>query len=333
MTHMNVVLRCAAGLAVAGLALLHTVSHAESPAWLPVRDANPFVLGNGLPLLPETPDHTGDWRLDASLAEANSQLLSSTAHNSVTYAAETREVRLAFSYAFAEDWSARASLGTYWIGVGFLDRPIQHFHDLIGAPQGYRGGRLGVKPPYVRVDADGRNLFFLDRPAASAAPLLLDVTRRFDASPAQTYGVSASLSVPLGSARDLTDNGHGALALSAFGDWRFAHDAWQAGARVGYVHDGGNDLLPTLARHGAAFGDVYVRAPAVWGWRAQLQYDVHSGFYRDAPNFLAYAGVLTIGLTHALGAHAELQFGVGEDVPIAHTQDVVLTAALRIAAP
>jgi len=331
---MNPALRFAAGVACAGLALLRATSaHAESPDWLPVRDANPFVLGNGLPLLPEPLTRSGDWRFDASLAEANSQLLSATAHDTLTYAAETRESRLAFSYAFADDWSARASLGAYWIGVGFLDRPIQHFHDLIGAPQGYRGGRLGVKPPYVRVDIDGRTAFFLDRPHTGAAPLLLDVTRSFEPSPAQTYGIAASLSVPLGSARDLSDNGHSAIALSAFGDWRFWHDAWQAGARVGYVHDNGNDLLPTLARHGAAFGDAYVRTPELWGWRAQLQYDLHSGFYRDAPNFLADAGVLTLGLTHALGERAELQFGVSEDVPIAHTQDVAFTVALRIAAP
>jgi len=328
---MNFALRFAVGVACAGLVLLRAgVARADSPDWLPVRDANPFVLGNGLPLLPETLRQAGDWRLDASLAEANSQLLSATAHDSVTYAAETRETRLTFDYAFADDWSARASLGAYWIGVGFLDRPIQHFHDLIGAPQGYRGGRLGVKPPYVRVDLDGRTAFSLHRPTTSAAPLLLDITRRFDVSPAQTYGISASLSVPLGSAQDLGDNGHGAFALSAFGDWRFWRDAWQAGARLGYVHDNGNDLLPSIARHAAAFGDAYLRTPALWGWRAQLQYDLHGGFYRGAPNFLAYAGVLTFGLTHAFGERDELQFGVSEDVPIAHTQDVVLSVAVAL---
>ena len=302
---------------------------ADEPAWLPVRDQNPFVLGAGIPLLPEALPRATDWRLDAYVAEANTRLLGSDAHTTVAYAAETRESRLAFAYAFDDDWNARLSLGTSWIGVGFLDKPIERFHDLIGAPQGYRGARLGVQPPYVRVDHDGRTLFLLNRPQLGIAPLLVDVTRTWAPSERERFGLGAAASIPLGDAKQLQDLGGTSIALSAFGDWRVS-EALQTGARVGLLHLSGNDVLPALARRNVPFADVYARAPLWAGWDATLQYDAHGALYRDAPNFLKYAGVLSVGLSHALGARAELLLAIGEDVPIEHTQDVVLTAALRL---
>ena len=301
---------------------------AGAPDWLPVRDQNPFVLGAGIPLLPIGLQHATDWRLDLYVAEANSQLLSADAGIAMVYAAETRESRVALSYDFDDAWSARVSLGTFWIGVGFLDKPIEHFHNLIGAPHGYRGGRLGVKPPYVRVDQDGRTLFLLDQPQQGIAPLLADVMRTWSPSPRVRYGIAASASVPLGDTKHLEDVGATTSALSAFGDWRIG-DALQTGARIGVLHQSGNDVLPSLARHNVAFADVYARTPLWAGWNATLQYDAHGAVYRNAPNFLGYAGVFSIGLAHALGAHTELLLAISEDVPIEHTQDVVLTAALR----
>jgi hypothetical protein len=315
--------------AIAAICLACTGARAAEAGWLQVRDQNPFALGAGIPLLPEGPLQANEWHLDAYVAESNSQLPSGDAHTRVIYAAETRESRIAFAYAFDDQWSARVSLGTFWIGAGFLDKPIEHFHDWIGAPRGYRGGRLGVRPPYVRVDHDGSTLFLLDTPHQGLAPLLADVTRTWSASDRTHFGVSAASAIPLGESRHLDDLGGTSLALSAFGDWRLG-DNLQTGARIGYLHCSGNDLLPSLARSNVPFGDLYARVPLWGGWHAALQYGLHGALYRDAPNFLDYAGVLSVGLSHALGARAQLQLAISEDVPIQHTQDVVLSAALRV---
>ena len=315
--------------AIAAICLVCDSTCAAEAGWLQVRDQNPFALGAGIPLLPEGPLQANEWHLDAYVAESNSQLPSSDAHTRVIYDAETRESRIAFAYAFDDEWSARVSLGALWIGAGFLDRPIEHFHDWIGAPRGYRGGRLGVRAPYVRVDHDGATLFLLDNSHQGAAPLLADVTRTWSVSDETHLGIGASAAIPLGDARHLDDLGATSFALSAFGDWH-VNDSLQAGARIGFLHLGGNDVLPSLARSNVPFGDVYARAPLWGGWHAALQYGLHGALYRDAPNFLDYAGVLSAGLTHALGARAQLQLAISEDVPILHTQDVVLSAALRV---
>ncbi|HEY8010029.1 MAG TPA: DUF3187 family protein [Rudaea sp.] len=320
---------------VASLLGASGVAHADDSAWLPVRDQNPFVLGSGLPLLPTPALRAGNWSIDATLSESNTQLISSRQgllsdgpgiH--LVFGAETRESRIAVNYAFDNNWSARASLGDEWIGVGFLDRPIQDFHKLIGSPRGFRGGRLGEKPPVIRLSSDGDVLYALDRPGQALAPLLLDLTRTWNVSDSASYGVSLGVKLPTGDSRHLSDTGDNAASLAAFGNWT-VYNSIQVGARVGYLYTNGNDVLPTLARSSAPFADVYVRAPLIGKWSAQFQFDVHGALYRNVPIFLDYAGMYTFGFVRPIGARSELLLGVSEDLPIGHTQDVSLLVAFR----
>ncbi|MGH8123318.1 MAG: DUF3187 family protein [Rudaea sp.] len=308
---------------------------ADDSAWLPVRDQNPFVLGSGLPLLPIPALRAGNWSIDASLSESNTQLISS-GHGLLSngpgihlvFGAETRESRIAVSYALTDDWSARASLGDEWIGVGFLDRPIRDFHELIGAPTGFRGGRLGEKPPVIRVSNDGDVLYALDRPGQALAPLLLDLTRSWNISEHANYGVSLGVKLATGDTQRLSDTGDTGASLAAFGNW-LVHGNIQVGARIGYLYTNGNDVLPGLAVSSAPFGDVYVRAPLIGKWSAQFQFDAHGALYHNVPIFLGYAGMYTFGFVRPLGTRSELLLGVSEDLPIGHTQDVSLLVAFR----
>jgi hypothetical protein len=180
-------------LLCSALCLSSKTARADDNIWLPVRDQNPFVLGSGLPLLPQLAPAAGQWDVVGTITESNTQLWSTrsaTPLTQVIFGAETRESRVTLNYTFDDAWSARVSIGDEWIGVGFLDKPIQHFHSLIGAPQGYRGGRLGEKPPFIRVIEDGQVLYALDRPGQALAPVLLDVTREWHVSETTSYGLS-----------------------------------------------------------------------------------------------------------------------------------------------
>ena len=329
----------AAFFAAAIFSLPCAVAHAADSAWLPFRDQNPFVLGSGLPLLPQ-PQLTGQWSVDASIVESNTQLISSENGRfpgdpgmHVVFGAETRESRVTVGYAFDTDWSARVSLGDEWIGVGFLDKPIQHFHKLIGAPKGFRGGRLGEQPPVIRVSHDDTVLYSLNQPGQALAPLLFDVTRTWNPSPDAHYGLSLGAKLPSGDSARLSDTGDDGVSIAAFGDWtlhRFGpFERLDVGIRAGWMHANGNDVLPTLAVANVAFGDIYARAPLIGKWSLQLQYDAHGALYRDVPVYLGYAGNFTIGLTRPLGERAELLLGIAEDIPVGHTQDASFLFALR----
>jgi hypothetical protein len=318
--------RCSALMIVA---LVCTRACAVTPDWLPARDQNPFVLGSGVPLPPDVPREGGTWNVSAYAAEANSQIISATPHNAVVFAAETRETRVTASYAFNDEWSVRGSLGDLWVGGGFLNGPIRRFHNLIGASQGLRG-RLAVATPFIRFVQNGKVIYQLDRSGQDAAPALADLTRTWSASPRQDYGVSLGVKIPLGSAQHLSDTGGRGVSISAFTDFVLS-ESIQFGARVGYLHESSNDLLPGLARSGVPFGGIYARARVIGGWNAELQYDAHGALYHDVPNYLSYAGLLSVAVTHPLGTNTQLILNLGEDVPVAHTQDVVLQVALRTA--
>jgi hypothetical protein len=309
-------------------------ARADDTAWLPVRDQNPFVLGSGLPLLPQAALPAGNWSFEAGINESNTQLISTLdggripPKTQVVFGGETREARVSVSYALSDDWTARASLGDFWFGVGFLNDAIDHFHSLIGAPKGYRDGRLGERTPVARVTENGVVLYALDQPGQSIAPLLIDLTRSWRVSDTTRYGLSLGVKLPTGDTNRLADAGDHAVSVSAFGDW-VAYDFLQVGARVGLMHASGNDLLPTLARTSVPFADVYARMRVIGEWSAELQYDAHAALYRNAPNFLSNAGSFSFGLVHPLGKHAELVLGLSEDLPIDHTQDVSFLVSFR----
>jgi hypothetical protein len=330
-----VIKRLSVAVALVFAALCAGTLQAQEIAWLPIRDQNPFVLGSGLPLLPQAALRAGNWSVDASITESNTQLISSENGRfpgdpgmHVVFGAETRESRVTVNYAIDENWSARASLGDEWIGVGFLDKPIQHFHQLIGAPKGFRGGRLGEKPPVIRVTDDGAVLYELNRPGQALAPLLFDLTRTWAVSDTTHYGLSLGAKLSTGDTDRLSDTGDTGESLSAFGDWKVL-GFLQIGARVGYLHVSGNDVLPTLARSSVPYGDFYMRSPLAGLWSVQVQYDMHAAPYKDSAIFLSRAGVFSVGLVRPIGTRSELMLGLSDDVPVGHTQDVSLLFALR----
>lgn len=305
------------------------VVHANDSVWLPVRDQNPFVLGSGLPLLPQPPPPPGSWGIQATLVESNTELESlrgQAPDTLVIFGAETREARITVSYALDPDWSARISIGDVWIGVGFLDKPIQHFHSLIGAPQGYRGGRLGERPPVIRVSRGEDVLYSLSRPTQALAPLLADVTREWGSND-RHWGISLGAKLPTGDAKRLSDAGDTTFSTSIFADLT-AFDNVQIGARAGYMYSTGNELLHTAARHSVPFVDIAARAPLIGRWSWVMQYDAHGALYRQVPPFLGYAGAYTIGAVRPVG-DSELLIGVSEDLPLGHTQDVSFLVAWR----
>lgn len=324
-----------AALCLCGLLVATAQVYADDAQWLPIRDQNPFVLGSGLPLLPQSTQPAGTFTIEALIDESNSELISSTAGHfpndpgtHVVYGGETRETRVTVGYSFGDGWSGRASIGDEWMGVGFLDKPIQHFHDLIGAPKGFRNGRLGERPPVVRVTDNGTVLYQVNNFGQSIAPLLFDVSRTFRTSDTTSYGITVGVKVAAGESKMLTDTGDHGVSLAAFGSWTF-FDFLQTGARIGYLHSSGNEVLPSLAKSGVPFADLYARAP-LWGrWSFQIQYDAHGALYRNVPIYLDKAGLYTFGLVRPIGERSELIIGVSEDLPIGHTQDVSFLLAYR----
>jgi hypothetical protein len=303
-------------------------AYATEPAgWLQVRDQNPFVLASGLPLAPSVPA-AGTWQIDATLSEANTEMLQSERHSSLLFDAETRESRISVAYAFNDRWSARASIGHLWFGDGFLDSPIENFHRIFGFTNGDRG-RLGTTAPTIEVRRNDELLYALDRGQSGIGPLLLDLTRSWQLNDRGSYGLSLGAKLPTGSRSRLTDSGSTDVSLSAFTLMTLG-ERMTLGARLGLLYQDDNRLLGNLARDYVPFAGMLLSYRLGQRWSAIVQADAHGPLYRDLPDFFRTSGLFSFGFSRRFGDTAELLATLSEDLPAGHTTDVVFSINLRI---
>lgn len=300
----------------------------QMPDWTQARDQNPFVLASGLPLPPSAAPAPGRWQITLQANEANTEMAQDDERASLLFDAETRELRVNLAYAFDARWTGRVSIGRTAVLDGFLDAPIERFHRVFGLPNGDRG-RLGTQAPLILVERDGQPLYRLAGSTSGSAPLLLDLDRRWRIGEHAQIGFGLGAKLPVGSVDRLGDSGGVDVSLSAFAGTRLGERIAVA-ARLGILHQGGNRLLPGLARRNVAFGGALLEYRLAPDWTAFAQYDAHQALYRDLPDFFAAAGTLDLGLACRLGTHGELRAWIGEDVPALRTTDVVLGLALRL---
>lgn len=300
-------------------------------AWLLTRDQNPFALATGLPLAPSLPP-SGGWQFDATFNIANTELEQFAGNSSVLFDAETHESRFSAAYAFNENWSLRGSISHLWIGSGFLDGPVERFHNAFGFDNGDRG-LLGTRAPTIEVRNDDTLLYSLDRSHSGAGPLLIDLTRHWRLANQGMLGIVLGSKFSTGSRSGLSDSGGTDFSLSAFTLLPIG-ERLTFGARAGVLFQGNNRLLGNLARNRVPFASILLRYRLGENWSALVQSDAHGALYSDLPDILGSASnQLNLGLSRRFGERVEFQATLGEDLPALHTTDVVLGFNLRVQTP
>ena len=296
--------------------------------WLQTRDQNPFALATGLPLAPAVPA-AGTWQFDTTFNIANTELAQTLGDSSLRFDAETHETRISAAYAFNERWSLRGSIGHLWIGAGFLDGPVERFHQVFGFDNGDRG-LLDDQAPSIEVSRNGNPIYTLDRSHSSMAPLLLDLSRQWKVGARGLGGFVLGAKAPLGSRSTLSDSGSTDISLSAFTLLPIG-TRWTVGARAGLLHQFDNQLLDDSAHAQVPFLGLLLRYQIDQQWSAWLQSDAHGPLFRDLPDLLdSVSNQLNFGFSRRLGERAELQMTMGEDLPALHASDIVLTFNLRV---
>jgi hypothetical protein len=314
------------GIAYATIGTGHAVEPAHE--WLSVRDQNPFVLASGIPLAPVTAS-AGQWRVDTTFHIANTELQQSNQRSRVLFDAETRETRVNIAYGLNADWTARVSIGHWWIGDGILDSAIEEFHHVFGFTNGDRD-LLGTQAPVIEVRDDEGLLYSLRDGRAAAAPMLIDFTRHWQNDSAHRSGVSFGAKLPVGSRSRLNDSGSIDFSLTAFTTLPIGQSATFA-ARAGVLYQSDNTLLGNYAEKHVVFASALLAYQLTPNWNVYAQLDAHDALYRKMPDFLGRANVLSVGLGRRIGNHAEAVVTLGEDAPATHTTDVVFGLQLRMA--
>lgn len=300
----------------------------SASGWLSVRNQNPFALDTGLPPAPSIPD-AKSWLVDASLSIANTELGQSSGDGLLLFDGETRESRLGIAYAWNERWSARATLIHLRTSAGFLDGPVERFHDAFGFSNGDRG-QLDTHAPYIEVSRGNQSLVLVDRPKSHAGPLLLDLTRQWQSHALGQTGLSVGLRLPTGSFGLAGDNDDAEVSVSAH-MLKEMGDRVTFGARLGVLARNDAELLGAEAQSMVPFASLLLRYRLGTHWSAVLQADGHDALYHDLPGLLGYAGnQLSFGFARRLGNRGEFVATLGEDVPALHSADIALQIALRM---
>jgi hypothetical protein len=301
---------------------------------LPDPLAQPFATANRSPFLQATglPDARGAVLLAPAASEwaarfevANSSIDDAGPRGSRVFIdGETRRFTVSWRRGFGGGWEAGLELPFLRHSGGFLDAPIERWHDLFGMPNGNRDRRPRDALLFSYGGAGGR--FLLNEAAGGPGDLRLTVGRALG----EGSSARATLSLPTGDADNLTGSGTAELATSLHfrgtgPGQRFYH---QASAGVLLAGDG--EVLPQAREAVIGFGSVTL------GWRAtdrlhlKLQADAHTAAYDVPGEVLGEPSLqLVIGGSLRLADSFVVDLAVSEDIVVTRSPDVVLQLGLR----
>lgn len=304
------------------------VSAEYQPGWLSTRNQNPFALISGLPVAPAAPA-AGSWQVDASISIANTELAQLRGDSQLLLDTETHESRLSIAHAWNERWSARASFTHLRASAGFLDGPVERFHDAFGFDNGDRG-QLDTIAPRIELRRGSQTLALLSHSRSLGVPLMLDLTRQWQPQTYGSTGITLGLAIPVGGSTLVDDDDDPELSLSAH-TLKELGDHLTVGVRLGVLARDKPDLLGAEAKSLIPFGNLLLRYRLGAKWSALMQADAHDALYRDLPGLAGFAGnQLSFGFARQLAKRGEFVATLGEDVPALHSADVALHLGLRM---
>ena len=248
------------GPGIALLVLLPLHAGAADPAWLPLRNHNPFLQIYGLPVFQSAeikPAGKASWRFD--IDTANHADAGSFAGENAILDGETYFLNLSLRRSFTD--RLELSLEVPFIGHegGFLDSPIENWHQLWGLSNTKRSGpRNELRylyesslPSRFEMTASGWGIG--DVRLAAAVPL----GRSFLAE-GRSITLRAGIKLPTGKTERLLGSGGTDFSLGLYAtDTRLlAKHNISLSAVGGVLQPGKGDVLPEIQKDSVGFGGL-----------------------------------------------------------------------------
>ncbi len=311
------------------LALAGFVTEPAAAAPFSTRDQNPLLAGYGLPLsMPARIVASGQWRLAVDLNWSSAAIEQASAHETLLVDAETRELRVTLGRGFADRWMLQLQLPYRYIDGGSLDSFIDDWHDFFGLPDGARRDmpRDRLRITYAR---DGQTLFERRSSSRGFADMSAAIGYQLLANQSTSLSAWLDIKLPTGVASKLTGSGATDVSALIAGEHRFA-ERWTAHGQLGVTWLGAANLLPRR-QHSVLWSGLAGIDVNLWrGLDAKLQIDAHSAVYHgSALDFLGEAVILTIGGAYRFESGWTMDAGVGEDIRVDASPDVVFVLGLR----
>jgi hypothetical protein len=289
---------------------------------LPTVDQNPLIGIYGLPLpqdarLPQA----GSWDFTSSINLSNTLNIDISANDSLFVDGETHRVDMVFDRGLDEHWSLRLLLPWIEHEAGFLDRPIDEYHQLFGLQEGERPTQPRDRLLFS-YQHSGNQLLYIDSPRSGVGDLQLIVNRQLHRSAQTAYSFSAALKAPTGDSRELTGSDATDVSFWTAAYWQLAADV-DGSASLGLLFPGKGEILTDLQTDQVAFGHTGLQWQ-VWPETViKIQLDWHTRFYENTGSaFLSDVLQFSFGGGWQLSPDTEFNFAVAEDIKVDASPDV-----------
>ena len=271
------------------------------------------------------------WQLAGDFNWGSSAIVQSNARESLVVDAETREFNLTVGRKFAERLAIQLQLPYRYTGGGNLDGFIDDWHDWFGFPDGARGV-LPTDQYRISYRRAGVTSINKTSPGSGLADVSADLGYQLVSRANHAAAVWLNLKLPTGDADDLTGSGATDVSLVMAADRRLAQ-RWSAFGQVGVTYLGKGTVLPAQQRSVVWSGMAGIGVAVFGNLDLKLQIDAHTGLFDGTDlEFLGDAAVLTVGGSMRF-AGWQLDLGVGEDIVVDASPDVVFVFGLRRALP
>ena len=296
-------------------------SLADQPSPFLTRNESPFSLIYGLPLASSAlllNENSSRWI--SSFNISNTINAQSNNEDTLFIDIETWHVNFLYDYGFKENWMLRLQLPYIVHSGGFLDRPIDSYHQALGLPE-------DIRPEFPRDQIDisllhnNETLTDIDSKQQSLGDISIQIAWQAEKTEQHALSYWLSIKLPTGDDDKLTGSGATDLAAWAATNWGLTDTRWLYG-QAGMIYMSDSDIFKSLQKNWAVSGNAGIKFQPWNNIELKTQLDFHSALYDSELDFLNNVIQLTFGGSYNIDHRHKLDFSVVEDIQSSSSPDV-----------
>jgi len=304
------------------LFIFNSASLADQPSPFLSRNLSPFALIYGLPFASSAQLLSHQQSRWISSINISNTLNSQTGNNdSLLVDIETWQLSLLYDYGIKENWMLRLQLPYIIHSGGFMDSPIDAYHDALSLPEGKR--------PYFPLDQidlryiqDNVLQLEIDHRQESIGDIAIQLAWQAQQSRDSAISHWFSLKLPTGDADRLTGSGGIDIAAWSAMNYRLNTTRWLY-AQAGLLYMSDADVLQSIQNNWAIFANAGVRFEPWKNLELKAQFDMHSALYDSDIRFLGEVLQMTFGASYQLNKKHQFDVSITEDIHRTASPDVI----------
>lgn len=297
-----------------------------------VANRNPLVQITGLPPTRNaTVAATGSKVFSISAEISNSFRLANSDQEFLNLDIESYRTEFGFRYGSSDGWEFGVRIPYIAHSGGFLDAPIETFHDVFGLPN---GGREEFDQDEIQLriaDTYGTD-FSIYSARESFGDAMVDFAYQLPGTSVSKRALRFGFKAPTGNSGDLTGSG----SVDAFASLNYSrfelagNPAFNIHLNAGVLLMGTSTVLESRQRSSAWFGGAALAWRIKERFALKLQLDAHTAIYHSDLKELG-DGSLQLAFGGAANLTKKLQFELMlvEDIHVGSSPDIVISAGLR----